>query len=233
MKSKVLYVALVSLFATGAMAQDCTFFFPQTEGAQLVRKGYDAKGNLQNVMTYKVSEVENSVNGMEVEADYVYTDASGNVLSKGDMDASCRDGEFFMDMKDLVSFPTAVSTMNAAVDVSGDFMNYPDAFAGSFGDGSEQYFDDANIKIYDKKNKKNRANVSVYDREYVTTENVMTPAGTFNCAKVKYNVDVRTPKNNYSGYGYEWYAPNVGIVRTEQFDKNGVLQSYSVLEEVK
>ena len=48
MKVKILYTALISLIAGGAMAQDCTFFFPQTEGTVWVRKGYDAKGNLQS-----------------------------------------------------------------------------------------------------------------------------------------------------------------------------------------
>ena len=43
MKVKILYTALISLIAGGAMAQDCTFFFPQTEGTVWVRKGYDAK----------------------------------------------------------------------------------------------------------------------------------------------------------------------------------------------
>ena len=58
MKSKVVLNALALLFAAGAMAQDCTFFFPQTKGTQLVKKGYDAKGNLQSVMTYTVDEVK-------------------------------------------------------------------------------------------------------------------------------------------------------------------------------
>lgn len=232
MKFKILSITLISLFSVSVMGQDCTFFFPQTKGAQLVRKGYTAKGNLQNVTTYTVDEVDNLPSGMEVEADYVYTDAVGKVLSKGDIEVSCQNGEFFMDMKDLASFSTAVSAANDDIAVAGDFMNYPDAFSNSF-DGDNQYFDDASIKVYEKKNKKNRANISVYDREFVTTENVTTPAGTFNCAKIKYNVDVNTPQNKYSGYGYEWYAPNVGIVRTEQYDKNKVLQSYSVLEVVK
>ena len=50
MKSKVVLNALqvsfciiALLFAAGAMAQDCTFFFPQTKGTQLVKKGYDEK----------------------------------------------------------------------------------------------------------------------------------------------------------------------------------------------
>ena len=32
---------------------------------------------------------------------------------------------------------------------------------------------------------------------------------------------------------YSMYSPNVGLVRTEQYDKNNVLQSYTVLEELK
>ena len=40
MKSKVLLLALASMLAGGAMAQDCTFFFPTTKGTKLVKKSY-------------------------------------------------------------------------------------------------------------------------------------------------------------------------------------------------
>ena len=121
MKSKVVLNALALLFAAGAMAQDCTFFFPQTKGTQLVKKGYDAKGNLQSVMTYTVDEVKNIPSGLEVEADYVFKNSAGTVYDKGTIE----------------------------------------------------------------------------------------------------------------GYGYEWYAPNVGVVKNEQYNNNNQLQYYTVLEVVK
>lgn len=234
MKVKVLYVALASLFAVGAAAQDCAFFFPQTEGAQLVRKGYDAQGNLKNVLKYKVDHVENIPSGTEVEADFVVLDAGGRVIGEGDFECTCQDGEFFMEMSDVASYPQAMSLIGEDIVLTSDFLNYPDAFSGAPSlDGSGgYYFDDANIKIYSKNNKKKRANVSIHNREYVTTEEVTTPAGTFNCAKVRYDVDVNSPKGKVSGYGFEWYAPNVGVVRSEQYDSNDALQSYTVLEEV-
>ena len=76
---------------------------------------------------------------------------------------------------------------------------------------------------------------AIKDREFIKTESITTPAGTFDCAKVKYNIATRSPKSKetITGYGYEWYSPNVGLVRTEQYDKNNVLQSYTVLEELK
>ena len=115
MKSKVVLSALALLFAAGAMAQDCTFFFPQTKGTQLVKKGYDAKGNLQSVMTYTVDEVKNIPSGLEVEADYVFKNSAGTVYDKGDLEAFCKDGEFFMEMKEVLSNPSFVSTVQSDV----------------------------------------------------------------------------------------------------------------------
>ena len=113
-------------------------------------------------------------------------------------------------------------------------INYPNPYAANF-DKNNVYFDEASVKIYDKKNRKNRKDMAIKDREFIKTESITTPAGTFDCAKVKYNIATRSPKSKetITGYGYEWYSPNVGLVRTEQYDKNNVLQSYTVLEELK
>lgn len=234
MKVKVLFAALISMFAGTAIAQDCTFFFPQAKGATWVRKGYDAKGNLQSVMNYKVDDVETLPSGMEVEADYVYTNAAGMVVNKGDVKAYCQNGEFFLDSQETLSSPDLLSDMNTNMDLTESFINYPDPSSADF-NGDDAYFDEASIKVYDKNNRKNRKDISIYDREFVKTESVTTPAGTFDCAKVKYKMATRSPKTKetMTGYDYEWYSPNVGLVRTEQFDKNNVLQSYTVLEELK
>ena len=125
MKSKVVLNALALLFAAGAMAQDCTFFFPQTKGTQLVKKGYDAKGNLQSVMTYTVDEVKNIPSGLEVEADYVFKNSAGTVYDKGDLEAFCRDGEFFIEMKETLSNPSFVSTIQSDLAATEAVINYP------------------------------------------------------------------------------------------------------------
>ena len=31
-------------------------------------------------------------------------------------------------------------------------------------------------------------------------------------------MNIWTPKETIKGYGYEWYAPNIGIVRSEQYN---------------
>ena len=212
MKSKVVLNALALLFAAGAMAQDCTFFFPQTKGTQLVKKGYDAKGNLQSVMTYTVDEVKNIPSGLEVEADYVFKNSAGTVYDKGDLEAFCRDGEFFIEMKETLSNPSFVSTTQSDLAATEAVINYPSVSNAPSNNGDDMYFDDATIQIY---------------------EQVATPAGTFDCTKVKYKIKSRSPKETIEGYGYEWYAPNVGVVKNEQYNNNNQLQYYTVLEVVK
>ena len=71
------------------------------------------------------------------------------------------------------------------------------------------YFDEASVKIYDKKNRKNRKDMAIKDREFIKTESITTPAGTFDCAKVKYNIATRSPKSKetITGYGYRVVQP--------------------------
>ena len=139
MKSKVVLNALALLFAAGAMAQDCTFFFPQTKGTQLVKKGYDAKGNLQSVMTYTVDEVKNIPSGLEVEADYVFKNSAGTVYDKGDLEAFCRDGEFFIEMKETLSNPSFVSTIQSDLAATEAVINYPSVSNAPSNNGARRH----------------------------------------------------------------------------------------------
>ena len=118
----------------------------------------------------------------------------GTVIDKGELEAFCQDGEFFMDMKEVLSNPSFVTTTNTAMAVTDAVINYPSVAQGASSD--DVYFDDAVINIYSKKNRKDRKNISIYDREYVKTEEITTPAGTFDCTKVKFKIKSRSPKEN-------------------------------------
>ena len=96
-----------------------------------------------------------------------------------------------MDMKEVLSNPSFVSTVQSDVEATDAVLNYPSVANAPSGNADDVYFDDAYIQIYSKKNRKDRKNVSIYDREYVTTEQVTTPAGTFDCTKVKYKIKSR------------------------------------------
>lgn len=233
MKLKSLCFLSALVFAIGVMAQDCTFFFPNKEGQQITRNCYTANGKLSNILVYKVDQVFDYPSGMEVMAAYTFSNATGNPIHSGQMVARCNNGNFTMGMGHVATFPIAMSMLNADVYMMGDLMNYPNVMSNPMNPNDEDEFDDATLRMYQKGNKDNRAEISIFDREFVSTETVNTPAGAFYCTKVKFDINIWSPKEKMNGYGYEWYAPNIGIVRSEQYNNKKELQSYSVLEKIK
>lgn len=234
MNLRNLFLTATLLTATGVMAQqDCTFFFPNQQGEQVTRNCYDANGKLTNILIYEVDQTYQYPSGIEVIANYTFANATGKPLTSGHMVARCNDGNFSMTMSDAATFPVALNMMTADVFMMGDLMNYPNVFSDPSDPIDEDEFDDGTLRIYQKGNKNNRAEISVFDREFVSNESVDTPAGTFYCTKVKYEMNIWTPKGTIKGYGYEWYTPNIGIVRTEQYNDKKELQSYSVLNSIK
>ncbi len=234
MKIKNLFVmGMLALGAETAMAQECNFYFANEVGKVLTRTGYKADGTISSTLIYRVDNVYDYPSGMEVDAHFSYSKPNGKVLNSGQMVARCNDGNFTMSMNHILTFPDALTMKNAEIYVMGDLMSYPDTFSDIDDPASAAQYSDGTVRIYDKKNKDNKAEISVTDREFVTNEDVTTPAGVFHATKVKYRMKIWTPKSTIEGYGYEWYAPNVGIVRTEEYNDNDQVQSYSVLTSIK
>ena len=75
-------------------------------------------------------------------------------------------------------------------------------------------------------------NVSITDRKVEGMESVTTPAGTFECARVSYNV-VTKSMFTMTTKAVAWYAKGIGTVKTEDYDKKGKLAGYSVLSRIK
>ncbi len=234
MKIKNLLLALVSLFALQSMAQDCTYYFPTQEGKQYIRNCYDPQDNLSYKLVLTVDKVYEYPGSSEVIADYSYLTASGRALARGEMVARCDDGDFYMDAKHFIPFASFMNVPESELLLFTNMISYPDAFT----DDSDPYQmwnqgTDGDITIYDKNNKNNRIRMSIRDREYEKSEPISTPAGIFDTTKVKSNIVIRTPQETMNAYSYEWYSADNGIVRSEVYDENNVLQFYSVLEEIR
>ena len=54
------------------------------------------------------------------------------------------------------------------------------------------------------------------------------PAGTFDCIQLSQKVALKMGIN-IEAYSKEWYAEDIGMVRSESYTKNGKLTGYSLL----
>lgn len=78
---------------------------------------------------------------------------------------------------------------------------------------------------------------AIKNRTVAGQEEMTTPAGTFSCYKITYDMDMNVKVMGMGRTtnltGTEWIAEGVGMVRNEQYDKNGKLNSYSVLTKLE
>jgi hypothetical protein len=70
--------------------------------------------------------------------------------------------------------------------------------------------------------------VTMKDRKVVGQEDVTTPAGTFNCYVISYNLDMKMGMNQ-KGSAKQWIAEGVGLVKQEDYNKSGNVTSSSLL----
>ncbi len=210
---------------------DCMYFFPSNEGDVMVTKNYDAKGTLLSTMTYKVNEMDQTMDGSDINIVFKITNSKDSLIDSGSLNARCKDGTFYMAMSNRVLSPDAVKLLEKDTELVGDFLDYPDQFSDFNREDFEMTGGD--FTIQSKKDKKIFAHVNVFGRKYEKNEKMTTPAGTFDAAKVTFNFTITENKKTTRYKGVEWYALNAGIIRSETYDKNGNLQNYSVLSLLK
>jgi hypothetical protein len=63
-------------------------------------------------------------------------------------------------------------------------------------------------------------------------ENMTTPAGTFKCYKIASTIETKS-MISITTHTVEWMAKDVGVVRSENYNKKGKLTSYMVLTSFK
>lgn len=75
------------------------------------------------------------------------------------------------------------------------------------------------------------------NRKVEAKEDVVTPAGTFSCFKISYiyaaSMEMPMMKQSENLKIIDWYSPELGLVKTEQYDKKGKLSSTMILSEIQ
>ena len=73
----------------------------------------------------------------------------------------------------------------------------------------------------------------VTEREILGKEILNTPAGTFECIKVKEKHDNKISMKNEAHYTIRWNVRGIGIVKEEKYDKHNKLTQTQILKEIK
>lgn len=202
------------------------------KGTTITMTNYDSKGNAVSTGTSTIQSVIQSGTSTSADMHVVTVDNKGKEQGQADIKMRCENGKYYMDMKNFVASSAGKMGKDITLDFEGTDMEYPSVF------DLNSSLPDAMVKMTAKSNGTTVATTiaKMYNRKVIAKESHTTPAGTFECWKISYDIDVdiafsmgKIPVKPYQNI--EWYSSQVGIVRTESY-KEEKMESYSELTKI-
>jgi len=225
---KIVILSLIISFALSfrLQAQDCDYYFKLDEGTEMIVKSYDKKDNLTG-WTKEVISKKESIEGGTAVTIYVesYTPDVDTAVSKKELRYECHNGIIFVDMNSYLNEQSLMAYQSMDVQVKSDNMELP----SNLNTGDVLGNGNVDVTVYNAGVQMININVLVKNRKVLGEESLTTPAGTFDCYKISSDVET-TMIFKINTSTIEWYSKDFGAVRTENYDKKGKLESYTVLE---
>jgi hypothetical protein len=205
-------------------------FFPTKEGTVLVYKSFDKKDKETNTVKYTITHLTLSGDDMDITYLIESLDPKEKLVFKDEITIHKKGDKLYFDMSNFIN--KAAFQQNgeipAEIQVTGNNMEVPS------NPKPGDVLPDANVEMAMKLgfvNMKMSANVT--NRKVEAIEDITVKAGTFKGYKFTSEVNSTVMGMKVNSKNTDWYAKGVGIVKTESYDKNGKLQSYQELIELK
>jgi len=223
----LLILTLGALTAFSYQANDCVFYFATQKGSKLEMTNYNRKGKKENVIKLEVVDKKTANGNVTLDIAYVYYDKKEkDVQAKGNYKAMCENGVYKFEFGAMSPVVGQKRGKNMEMKMESDFLDIPsNPRAGQkLKDGQMQI----SMKTEGMPNMF-KTQVKISDRKVEGVEKITTPAGTFNCVKISYNSQMKMSFINTRTKTVQWFAKNVGMVRSEIYNKKGKLSGYTEL----
>ena len=219
-----LLIAVFLLGAANLFSQECVFYSPVEKGTVLIHSNYDKKDKLTGTSTQTVIDnyVEEGVQTVKIRNEY--KDVEMDSVFMTELEMKCKDGRYYVDMESYIgeSMLTPYSNMETTFEVEN--MTIPAKLkAGDVLDngGVTATISNNGMKII-------TISVAISNRKVEAEEKITTQAGTFECYKISYDISTKMMITIKASV-VEWYAKNIGVIRTESYNKKGKLTGYTLL----
>lgn len=217
MKKLLFLISFVSILPQTSNAQTCGYLMLKNN-AEVEMSMYDKKGNPSGKVVYKVL----SSNGTEAKVNSKVFNEKGKELTNAEGSYKCDGGNFSVDMKAMLPGDQAKSMnmKDMEVKTNNATLYYPTTLTV----GSKLPDNEFTADTYTGGMKLMSMSLKVTDRKIEAKESITTPAGKFDCYKITSNQNIKSIFN-FSMQTTEWFAPNVGIIKTEVYRKGDFVSS--------
>lgn len=207
---------------------NCESFYPTIEGASLQYAYYDDKEKITGYSKQSVINVKDYNDGVEVTMQLETTDKKGENPYTGEMTFRCEGNKFYMDMSNMLPAEMMDAYKDMEIEMNAEYLEFPTnpTVGQTLPDGS------MTMKINNAGMTLMTMTVDVTNRKVDGFETITTPAGTFECVKFSQTTNTKAVFKMVSN-STTWFAKDVGMVRSEDYNDKGKLRSVQVLTDFK
>ena len=223
------FVLLFSTHRVFSQENPCeSGYMPFKQDLSFELTSYDKKGKVSSVPKQMITALDEMDGGFEARVEMEIADEKGENVTTGKYDMQCKDGVIYVDVSSMLDPRTMETVSSMEMEMSGDALQFPNQLEPG------QTLPDGTLVMKAKTNGMTLMTISmdITNRRVGELETVTTPAGTFECVKISQDSQMKMlVKKTFRSTS--WYAKGVGMVKTENYDKKGNLESSTVLTKLE
>jgi hypothetical protein len=213
---------LATVFPQANAQTGCSKFYPLKEGTKAELTSYDKKGKIAAVVDYTILNKTQTSEGEVATMKSSIKDDKGKLIAETEYDVTCDGTKISIDYNSMVSPMMMEQFQNMEYDISGVDLEIPNNLSV----GQELPDAEMNMKISMSGINMNM-DLTITNRKVIGKEDVTTPAGTFSCFVITYDMSTKMGMTQTSN-SKQWIAEGVGMVKQEDYQR-GKVSSSSVL----
>ncbi len=229
MRKQITGLVVLLLSSAGLLGQeDCANWFPLKSGTELIHAWYDADGKVTDYSKRKVREVTSrGEEGTLVLVDLSAWTTNSDTLFRNSYLHQCKDGQLLSGLLSRLTPSMLRSIAHLDLKVSGNALILPESL------DSLAQLPPSHATLIASENGQQLLNLDMDFKnvKVIDKEVLVTPAGSFDCTLISYEMVISNLARKQFQIR-EWYAPKVGMVRREIFDRRNQFDSYQELVRV-
>jgi hypothetical protein len=220
--NKTLMIASAALMLMCGSMQAQNIFFPVKQGTVQVFSHKNTRGNIESHSRRTIQSVEGSGGNMTITYSMEALDRNQKPLRDAKemtFNMTVRNGVMIFDINEMIP-SQMMNSQELKPEIKGDAIELPASIQPG------QSLKDAIIAMtMDMGMMKMTTEKKMTEGKCVAIEEVTVAAGSYRCHKITQTVSVTAMRNTTVTRSVTWYAPGVGAVKSETYDKSNKLTS--------
>jgi len=233
---KKLLITALFIFTVLHTYCQCDTYFNFQEGAEYEMTHYSANDKISGKSLSQIISVEDNNGVLTATIKGTMLDKKGEESTSLTYEYICENGVLKIDMGKFIPKESFGNDSDIEFDMKGDYLEIPENL--EVGQELKDGQIEGKIIMEDNPAMANMTMaIRIFNRKVVSKEDITTPAGTFSCYKISYDMESTTKVMGMNTKvklgGIEYVTKGVGVIKTESYNKNGKLSGYSILSAYK